>query len=85
MSRLVFSEKKKKNLECRLLQILLGTLRIKILSGMANSVDPDQTAPRSSLIWVCTVCMYHFVRHFGVRNFRTLIYRNYKSLTCFKH
>ena len=23
---------------------------------MANSVDPDQTAPRSSLIWVCTVC-----------------------------
>ena len=23
--------------------------------GMANSVDPDQTA-RSSLIWVCTVC-----------------------------
>ena len=24
--------------------------------GMANSVDPDQIAPRSSLIWVCTVC-----------------------------
>ena len=24
--------------------------------GMANSVDPDQVAPRSSLIWVCTVC-----------------------------
>ena len=23
--------------------------------GVANSVDPDQTAP-SSLIWVCTVC-----------------------------
>ena len=23
---------------------------------MADSVDPDQTAPRSSLIWVCTVC-----------------------------
>ena len=22
----------------------------------ANSVDPDQTAPRSSLIWVYTVC-----------------------------
>ena len=22
----------------------------------ANSVDPDQTAPRSSLIWVCTIC-----------------------------
>ena len=28
----------------------------KDLAGMANSVDPDQTAPRSSLIWVCTVC-----------------------------
>ena len=26
--------------------------------GMANSVVPDQTAPkRSSLIWVCTVCL----------------------------
>ena len=24
--------------------------------GMANSIDPDQTA-RSSLIWVCTVCL----------------------------
>ena len=23
--------------------------------GIANSVDPDQTAPRSSLFWVCTV------------------------------
>ena len=23
--------------------------------GMANSVDPVQTAPRSSLIWACTV------------------------------
>ena len=23
---------------------------------MANSVDPDQTAPRSSLFWVHTVC-----------------------------
>ena len=28
----------------------------KDADGMANSVDPDQTAPRSSLIWVCTVC-----------------------------
>ena len=24
--------------------------------GIANSVDPDQTAPRSSLFWFCTVC-----------------------------
>ena len=22
---------------------------------MTNSVDPDQTAPRSSLMWICTV------------------------------
>ena len=29
MSRLVFSENKKKKIECRLLQILLGTLRVK--------------------------------------------------------
>ena len=27
---------------------------------------------RSSLIWVYTVCIGNFVRHFGVRNFRTL-------------
>ena len=24
--------------------------------GMTNSVDPDQTAPLGSLIWVYTVC-----------------------------
>ena len=29
----------------------------KDAAGIANSEDPDQTAPfRSSLIWVCTVC-----------------------------
>ena len=33
----------------------------KDANGIANSEDPDQTAPlgdsfRSSLIWVCTVC-----------------------------
>ena len=28
----------------------------KDADGMANSVDPHQTAPRSSLIWVYTVC-----------------------------
>ena len=27
----------------------------KDVEGIANSVDPDQTAPRISLIWVCTV------------------------------
>ena len=26
---------------------------------MANSVDPDQTAPRSSLLWVHAVCFYN--------------------------
>ena len=26
---------------------------------------------QSSLIWVCTVCIYHSVKHFGVQNFRT--------------
>ena len=36
-------------------------LFLKILSGMANSVDPDQTAP--CLIWVYTVCICHFVRN----------------------
>ena len=29
----------------------------KDADGMANSVDPDQTAPRSSLSWVYTVCL----------------------------
>ena len=28
----------------------------KDADGIANSVDPDQTALGSSLIWVCTVC-----------------------------
>ena len=29
----------------------------KDVNGIANSEDPDQTAPRSSLIWVCTTCI----------------------------
>ena len=29
---------------------------LKVVYGMANSVDPDQTPPRGSLIRVCTVC-----------------------------
>ena len=28
----------------------------KDANGIAKSEDPDQTAPMSSLIWVCTVC-----------------------------
>ena len=39
---------------------------------MANSVDPDQTAPYVGLVY--TVCMCHFVVNFGVWNFRTLPY-----------
>ena len=34
----------------------------KDANAIANSVDPDQTAPRSSLIWVCTVCQGLSVR-----------------------
>ena len=42
-------------------------LFLKILSEMANSVNPDQTAP---LIWVYTVCM-SILLETGVRNFWT--------------
>ena len=28
--------------------VVIGSLRVKILSGMANSVDPDQTAPEGA-------------------------------------
>ena len=47
-------------------------LFLKILSGIANSVDPDQTAP-SGAVWSGSAlfALYHFVRNFGVRNFRT--------------
>ena len=34
-------------------------LFLKILSGVANTADPDHTAP----IWVYTVCICHFVRN----------------------
>ena len=40
--------------------------------GMANSVDLDQTAPRSSLIWVCTVCP-----SISVRKLRIITVNNY--------
>ena len=33
--------------------------------GMANSVDPDQTAPLSSLIWVCTVAQAYLSENLG--------------------
>ena len=31
-------------------------MQLKDADGIANSVDPDQAAPWSSLIWVGTVC-----------------------------
>ena len=34
--------------------LVLRVMHPKNAQGIANSVDPDQTAP--SLIWVCTVC-----------------------------
>ena len=39
-------------------------LLLKQLTSMANSVDPDQTAPEGAgLIWVYTVCICNFVRN----------------------
>ena len=48
----------------------LGVMRPKDAEGIANSVDPDHTAPRRILIWVCTVCQV-----LSVRKLRT--YENY--------
>ena len=45
-------------------------LFLKIHSGIANSVDPDQTVHPCSLIRINTACLCHFVRHFCVKNFR---------------
>ena len=42
---------------------------LKLLSGMANSVDPDFSF-LSSLTWVYSVCISHFVRNLGVWNFK---------------
>ena len=33
---------------------------------MANNADPDQTALKSSLIWVCIVCLGMSVPIFGI-------------------
>ena len=41
-----------------------------------QTVDPDKTAPRGNLIWICTVCKAHFVRNFGVWNFRSFTILN---------
>ena len=54
--------------------------------GMANTVDPDQTAPlgavcssRSSLIWVCTVCPGLSVRKLRIITVHSRLTR-YKTL-----
>ena len=49
--QILFSGTNEKNIsKCHLLESLPRVLSVKILSGIANSVHPDQTAPRSSLI-----------------------------------
>ena len=56
-------------------------LFLKLSSEIANTADLDWTAPeRGSAIWVCIVCIFHFVRNFGVQNFRTSIVAVYKVL-----
>ena len=45
--------------------------------GIANNEDPDQTAPRNSLIWVCTVCPDLSVRKLRV----IMVYHKIKSKT----
>ena len=53
-------------------------LFFKIRNGIANSVDPDQTAPLGLLHQeqsdLCTVCICHFVRNFEVPNLGYLLY-----------
>ena len=49
-------------------------LYLKIHSGMANNVDPDQTAQGLH-------CLHnHFVRNFGVRNFWTFTVVTYHGV-----
>ena len=45
---------------------LTFSLCLKDVEGMANSADSDQTAPRSSLIWVYTVCWDRTVRKLSI-------------------
>ena len=42
-------------------------------TGMAKSRPQSDCSFRSSPILVCTVCIFHFVRNFGVQNFSTFI------------
>ena len=52
--------------------MLFMQLFLKMLSGMANNVDPDQTASSGAVCSMYTLFTYaKFVRHFNVQNFRT--------------
>ena len=60
-----------RKLPCNLPKILTKRPKHRVLlqkdaNGIANSEDPDQTAPfRSSLIRVCTVCKDHLSENLG--------------------
>ena len=53
------------------------------VDGMANSVDPDQTAPRSSLIWVCTVCPGISVRKLRIVNVMMILQVQRLTAKCY--
>ena len=44
-----------------------------MLTGMVNNEDHVQTAPTEAVRSGSVVFIWHFVRNFGVRNFRTVI------------
>ena len=46
-------------------------LFLKIPSGMANSVDPDQTAPEQSDLGLHGLHMLYLVSNFNLQNFKT--------------
>ena len=48
-------------------------LFLKIISGMTNSVDPDQTAPTGAVWSGSTHFICHFLRNFGVQKFMTWV------------
>ena len=62
-------------------------LIFEVLSGKANSVDPDQTAPEGTVQEQSDLglhCIFHFIGNFGEQNFSTftIIIRN-ALLRCF--
>ena len=60
-------------LNIMLLQISFMQLLLKILSGMVNSVDPDQTAPWGAVWSGSALFAYVILSDTGVRNFRIFI------------